>query len=75
MTDPGALSPQVFVARQDTPQRDEATGTDPVAPGRDVARQLLNQQLLTRPDPASLAAQRSRPEATDGGAFEPEPDL
>lgn len=74
-TDPGVLSLHVFVALQNTSQRYEATGTDPVALGHDVAQQLLNQQLLTRPDPTSLAARRSSPEATDGGAFEPEPDL
>ena len=74
-TDPGVLSLHVFVALQNTSQRYEATGTDPVALGHDVAQQLLNQQSLTRPDPTSLAARRSSPEATGGGAFEPEPDL
>lgn len=70
----GALSLHVFVALQDFTQRHEATGTDPVALGHEVAQQLLTEQLMTRPDPAGLEADRSRPAAARG-AFEPEPDL
>ncbi|QFG67650.1 hydroxymethylbilane synthase [Ornithinimicrobium pratense] len=70
----GALSLHVFVALQDLTQRHEATGTDPVALGHEVAQQLLTEQLMTRPDPAGLEADRSRPAAVRG-AFEPEPDL
>lgn len=70
----GALSLHVFVALQDFSQRHEATGSDPVALGHAVAQELLDQQLLSRPDPAGRAAERSRPAAARG-AFEPEPDL
>lgn len=70
----GALSLHVFVALQDSSQRHEATGSDPVALGHEVAQELLDQQLLSRPDPAGHDADRSRiPVAR--GAFEPEPDL
>ncbi|WP_131103540.1 hydroxymethylbilane synthase [Ornithinimicrobium sufpigmenti] len=70
----GALSLSVFVALQDFTQRHEATGTDPVALGHEVAQQLLTEQLTSRPDPAGLEADRSRGAAARG-AFEPEPDL
>jgi hydroxymethylbilane synthase len=72
-----ALSLQVFVALQDFSQRREATGSsaDPVALGHEVAQHLLHQQLLTRPDPAGLDADRSRLPVAARGAFEPEPDL
>lgn len=70
----GALSLTVFVALHDFTQRHEATGSDPVALGHEVAQQLLTEQLMTRPDPAGREADRSRIPAARG-AFEPEPDL
>lgn len=73
-----ASSPHVFVPPAGFPPRREATGPAPVALGHShhhaVAQQLLDQQLLSRPDPAGPRAEGSRLVAVRG-AFEPEPDL
>lgn len=75
--DHDAFSPHVFVTPAGRPPRHGATGPAPVALGHShqaVAQQLLDQQLLSRPDPAGLGADGS-PHAAACGAFEPEPDL